>query len=264
MGAQILIIIPVYNCEKQIGRVLRQLCDVELARFSILVLDNGSKDNTVEGAISVAKTMNADISIQRNGDNLNLGGSLKKGFLHAIDNGYEYVVVLHGDDQATFSELVPLLDNDSLKTSDFLIGARFHPKSNTASYSLFRVAGNKALNTLFSIVTGYRVYDLIAGLNLYRVDCLKGREFLRFPNDLTFDVHLLLFAVHKRFRVNFFPISWRTDDQVSNAKVVKQGLIIVRLLLRYAFTGERVFDLPERTQNFGGQTLYSSKDTVKA
>ena len=55
---RILVVIPVYNCAAQISRVLAQFSEPSVAAFfsEILVIDNGSRDNTREAAIGKAKS----------------------------------------------------------------------------------------------------------------------------------------------------------------------------------------------------------------
>jgi glycosyltransferase involved in cell wall biosynthesis len=82
MSEKLLVFIPCYNCGQQITRVLRQFDDATSGLFSeILVLDNGSKDNTVKAATEASKEVHhAQVTIGRNHANYSLGGSHKVAF----------------------------------------------------------------------------------------------------------------------------------------------------------------------------------------
>ena len=97
------------------------------------------------------------------------------------------------------------------------------------------------MNKLFYLVTGQKVNDLIAGLNIYRLGYFSDLHFRAFPNNLTFDVHILLRALHKKAKVEFIPITWVEEDQKSNAKIYRQGWIILKLLMLYSRKGSKVF-----------------------
>lgn len=230
-----LLFIPTYNCGPQIGRVLDSLDDDILSHFNaILIVDNGSTDHTIEKAIEGMKRLGSHDSVLiQNTSNYGLGGSIKTALAYASRNDYDYVVTLHGDDQADIRDAMPVLATLSSREADLIVGARFHPYSRRLGYSRTRALGNRVLNTLTSWVFSRPIYDLGAGLNIFRIDFLKSGFYEALPSDLTFDVHLLFTSLARGGRVDFFPISWREEDQQSNARVLRQGLRILLLLGRY-------------------------------
>ena len=53
------------------------------------------------------------------------------------------------------------------------------------------------------------------------------------PDDLTFNNAFLLTMISNKIRLGYYPISWREEDQVSNAKLFRQSLKILRYLLQF-------------------------------
>ena len=234
---KILLFIPAYNCEKQIVRVLKQLDDNILGYISqIVVVNNRSTDNTEE-AVRQYLTQNKQLPLRllRNKDNYNLGGSHKVAFKYAIQNGFDYIIVLHGDDQGNIHDLLPILRKGIYKRHDCCLGARFIRGSSLEGYSAFRTLGNVVFNLFFSFILWHRIYDLGSGLNIYNVDMLKTEFYQRFPDKLTFNCYMLLAAHYYKHDIYFFPITWREDDQVSNVKIVRQAFNTLVLLLSYLF-----------------------------
>jgi dolichol-phosphate mannosyltransferase len=244
MLTKILLFIPCYNCEKQITRVLSQITGTDLGRYfeHILILDNCSRDKTTEVASKhLQESSLSSFTVAQSLENGGLGGSLKKAFNFSIREGFSHIVVLHGDDQACLADMMPEVQSpDRLIPHAMIIGARFHPRSVRQGYPMVRTFGNIALNTLTSIVVRRRIYDLVAGLNVFSVDYLRERFYLDFPDDLTFDFHCLLHACTNNRSISFVPITWREEDQVSNAKAVRQGLKILSLLASAVMSGGRL------------------------
>jgi dolichol-phosphate mannosyltransferase len=219
----------------QIGRVLNQFTKDVSERFEeILVLDNGSKDRTIEMAIESSTRAHVNkVTIGRNFDNYNLGGSHKAAFAYAEAQGYTHVVVLHGDDQGDIRDIIPIIDKGWHRKFDACFGSRFMHKSKLIGYSNFRILGNHVFNFLFSIGSFSRVTDLGSGLNIFASSIFNDHTVLRFSDDLRFNVFLLLSTIDQKLNFKFFPISWREDDQVSNVKMTSQALKTLCILWDY-------------------------------
>lgn len=234
---KILVFIPGYNCEKQIIRVLGQF-DEEVKKYlkDIIFVNNRSTDNT-EKAVLNFKTKNKDLNIKvlRNEENYNLGGSHKVAFNYAIKNGYDYIIVLHGDDQGNIHDLLPILKNKSYIEHEAMLGARFMKNSKLQGYSKFRTFGNRVYNLLFSIVVHKKIYDLGSGLNMYSTKMLENNFYHKFPDRLTFNYCMILASNYYKQDIKFFPISWREDDQVSNVKMFSQAMNVLKMLFKYMF-----------------------------
>ena len=247
--SKILLFIPMYNCEKQILRVLEQLNEtLEEYIDEVVIINNRSTDN---GEFVVKNYIERDkkeikISLLRNKENYNLGGSHKVAFQYAIENKFDYVIVLHGDDQGSIKDILPYLENREYEKYDALLGARFCKGSILQGYSLFRTIGNRIFNILFSISMRKRIYDLGAGLNIYRVNSLKEKYYIKYPDKLTFNCYMLLATKTYEQRIKFFPISWREDDQISNVKMFNQALITFKLALNYMFYGKKYLEVEHR------------------
>ena len=244
MEDKILIFIPMYRCEKQIPRVLAQIARLGEGqkRFAeVLVVDNGSPDESIPAAARAIRELSIPARVVRNRENYSLGGSHKVAFLYAITHGFTHVVVLHGDDQGCIDDLLPILDGGLHRQADSLLGSRFMKQSRLSGYSRFRVFGNLVFNAAVSVLSGRAVKDLGSGLNIYQTRYLEDKFFLPFPNDLTFNVYLLLYGAYVRSRFDFFPISWREEDQVSNARLWSQSKRILGLALSYAANRQRLF-----------------------
>jgi len=237
MSDNILVLVPCYNCEPQIGRVLGQFDEATAALFAeILVLDNGSQDDTVNQALLAAsKVRGVKVTVGRNRADYNLGGSHKVAFRYAREHGFSHVAVLHGDDQGDIRDLVSIIKAGEHCAFDACLGARFMKGSRLVGYSAFRIIGNHVFNTLFTIGTRHSVKDLGSGLNIFGRKVFEDERVLGYADDLRFNIFLLLGMMRRQVKMKYFPITWREDDQVSNVKMASQALKTLQLLLQSIF-----------------------------
>ena len=225
------IAIPAYNCAPQIGRVLAEISDEVAARVAeIWVVENRSTDDTLEQALAYQRSGRLpNLRVFRNRQNNSLGGSHKVAFEHAAAAGFTHVVILHGDNQAKSDEVGLLLDRaEADPQTQTVLGSRFSRRSRLIGYDRKRVWGNRVLNTVFSVVALRPLQDLGSGLNLFALRDLDRDAYLRFANQLSFNYELILDLVRRRVRFAYVPITWREEDQVSNARnvnVFKTGLL---------------------------------------
>ena len=127
MREKFLVFIPGYNCEKQIIRVLEQF-DKKVLEYidEIIFVNNRSTDNTEKAVLNYKKDhKELPIKILRNDEKYNLGGSHKVAFNYALKNQFDYLIVLHGDDQGDIHDLLPYLENGEYRNYDCLLGSRF-------------------------------------------------------------------------------------------------------------------------------------------
>lgn len=263
MKDKILLFIPMYNCEKQIVRVLGQI-DEKIGSYlsEIIVVNNRSTDNSeavAEEYIKNAK-FKMPVSILRNDENYGLGGSHKVAFKYAKDNCFDYIIVLHGDDQGHIDNILPYLENGDYKKHDCILGARFMRGSHLDGYSKFRTFGNRVYNLLFSSAVHNMIYDLGSGLNMYSVKMLQDDFYIRYKDNLMFNYCMILGSYQRKFDIMFFPIRWSEDDQVSNVKMVNQAMIVLKILGTYVFQRKKLIqtDFREKAiENYSARVIYS-------
>lgn len=237
MREKILVFIPGYNCEKQIIRVLKQF-DENVLKYidEIIFVNNRSTDNTEKAVLDYKKEHEElPIKVLRNDENYNLGGSHKVAFNYALKNKYDYLIVLHGDDQGDIHDLLPYLENGEYRNFDCLLGSRFLKDSKLKGYSKFRIFGNRVFNIIYSMCIGRKIKDLGSGLNMYNAKIFENNFYHKFPDRLTFNCCMLFAADYYRQTIKFFPISWREEDQISNVKMFSQAKLTLKMALKYRF-----------------------------
>lgn len=244
--SKILLFIPFYNCERQISRVIKQVSPHQHLFSEILIVDNRSLDNGLQVAIDeICLNKMKNVKLVINQENYNLGGSHKVAFQYATENDFTHLIVLHGDDQGNINDLMAHIFNSTHLKFDCLLGSRFQSSSKLIGYSKFRTFGNKVVNVLCQITCKKQISDMGSGLNMYSRNFFTEQRIRKFPNDLTFNVFLLFHACFNDNSIYFFPLSWREEDQVSNAKVFSQFKKILALIIKSAVNKKSIYQSEE-------------------
>jgi glycosyltransferase involved in cell wall biosynthesis len=220
---QILVVIPAYNCSKELVKVLSKIvAKPMLAHVTYWVVDNLSHDDTYETARKfVLENKIKNIQIYQALENNSLGGTHKIAFNEGIKSEYDYVAIFHGDNQGDYSDLYNILiklENENPHCS--YLGNRFSRQSSLTGYSRKRIFGNLTLNVIYSLKLRQLLMDLGSGLNVFWVETLKGVPYMNFGDSLTFNYELTKWLAKESLPIQYFPINWKEEGQVSNARNV--------------------------------------------
>ncbi len=240
---KVLLAVPAYNCAKQLPRVLDEI-DAELASRveEIAIIDNGSPDDTVKVALAYKNSGRLpNLHVYKNADNYNLGGTHKVAFLKAQSMGLTHVVILHGDNQAKSDEVNLLLDYaEQHPEQQTVLGSRFSKGSTLQGYDWKRIWGNRVLNVVYTVLTGKNCKDLGSGLNLFALKDLDQSTYLEFADKLTFNFEMLLDLITRKVQFAYVPITWREEDQTSNARNVNIAKIAFINVVQWRFGKKKV------------------------
>lgn len=264
MKDKILLVIPFYNCERQITRVLGKITPNILQYIQeIILINNCSLDNGEKVAVEYCRQHKyLPAKILRNEKNYGLGGSHKVGFKYAIDNGFDYVIVLHGDDQGDIQNFESVLRERQYDGYDLILGSRFMKESVLSGYSRIRTWGNKFFIFIFHIIVK-TPRELGSGLNMYRVDMLKNYYYEHFRDDLYFEVDMIMATTYLKQRVLSVPITWSESDQVSNNKLIKCAWALFKMLISWLKSPAKFVEGEHRKMiidNYSYLIVYSNRE----
>jgi glycosyltransferase involved in cell wall biosynthesis len=189
----IAVIVPAYNEENQILKVLKNIPDYV---DHIVVINDGSEDNTFGVVDSFIKSGNGDRSspqtvLLNSKKNYGVGASIAKGYEWCLRNRVECSAVMAGDGQMEPSELkqlcIPVITGDI----DYCKGNRMNHPDAFQIIPRVRYFGIKVLSFLTRIISGYsNIYDSQTGYTAISLNALKkislNRIYKRYgmPNDL--------------------------------------------------------------------------------
>lgn len=153
---KVLIIIPAYNEEENIEKVVDNLINM-YPEYDYVVVNDGSTDNTPQ--ICRKKGYNyIDLPI-----NTGIGIVVQAGFKYALYNGYDFAVQFDCDGQH-YPEYIKPLVKKATEGYNIVIGSRFIQEKR--GFKL-RMLGSRILSGLMYLITGRYIADPTSGFKVY-------------------------------------------------------------------------------------------------
>ena len=219
------IVVPAYNEEGAIVPVLNRLVEVMKetdAPYEILVIDDGSSDNT---AVVVAEV--SSITLLQHRTNKGYGAALKTGIRHAQ---YDLICITDADGTYPNERIPDLVNHLDEKEYDMVVGAR---TGDEVSIPLIRRPAKWAINQLANYVAGENIPDLNSGLRVFRKD-VALRFFNMLPNQFSFTTTITLAMLTNQYLVNYVPINYYSRIGKSKIRPIRDTLNFIQLVMRIA------------------------------
>lgn len=232
------IIIPVYNEEKTVAKLLKKVLSTELPveQIEYIVIDDGSTDASAS-VISKLKITNSKIKFLKHKKNMGKGAAVKTGLQKATG---DYVVIQDADLEYNPKDIIKLLEPIKKGQTKVVYGTRlrrlpnFKRDERTVAF-VIQYLGNKFLSLTTSILYFRWITDMECCYKLFPQDALatiqlrsKGFEF---EPEITAK---LLRSGHKIVEV---PISTnpRGFNEGKKLRPFRDGTIALWTLLKYRF-----------------------------
>jgi glycosyltransferase involved in cell wall biosynthesis len=151
-GMPVWVVIAAYNEARVIARVVG---DVARRGYHVVVVDDGSSDETAERA-------SGDSVVVRHPINLGQGAALQTGIDYALQQGAEFVVTFDADGQHRAADIERLVAALREARADFALGSRF--LGHTVALPAARRQLLRAATTFTQLTTGLRLTDTHNGL----------------------------------------------------------------------------------------------------
>lgn len=164
-----LVILPAYNEQGKIGRVVEKIKKTGL-ELSIVVVDDCSTDDTRAEALS------AGAQVITHEQNTGVGGGIRSGIKYGLDNQYSIGVVISGDDQHEPSELPVTIDPIRNGEYDFIQGSRYMPGGKVINEQRFRKFTTIWYSRFFSALTGKKITDATNGFRAFRFSIFADED----------------------------------------------------------------------------------------
>lgn len=220
-GERLVIVIPAYNEEMNISRVVAQwhpIAETVGGKSRLLVINDGSTDGTQEKLRTLQKEYPLLRSIKKkNGGH---GAAVLYGYRCALAEGADYVFQTDSDGQTLPEEFWPMWERRA--RGGLSIGTRRHRQDGWQ-----RVAVTRVLRLVIRLIFGCKVEDANTPFRLMRADEL--REVLQFIPKNYFLSNVLMTVIYtkKELGVYYYPITFRPRqggrNSINMKKIIRIG-----------------------------------------
>lgn len=219
------VVIPAYNEEqgiKEISERVLKIVDglkqVGVDALELIVVDDGSKDQTVEIADSIP-----GVKVISHDRNQGYGAALKTGFSAAQG---ELIGFLDAD--GTYPpEYFPALCEKALNGADLVIGSRMSGAASEMPFT--RRVGNIFFASLLSLISRQRVTDSASGMRVFKRQILE--QLYPLPDGLNLTPVMSTRAIHEGISIAETPIPYSERVGSSKLSVVRDGSLFLRSII---------------------------------
>lgn len=157
-----LIIIPAYNEEKNIVRVVEEIKE-KYSQYDYVVVNDGSKDRTAQVCLE------HDFEIIDLPVNLGLAGAFQTGLKYAYIKKYDYAIQFDADGQHK-AEYIDDILKEMEKGFDIVIGSRFVTEKKPFSLRMF---GSNMISIAMKLTTGKAIKDPTSGMRMFNKEMIE-------------------------------------------------------------------------------------------
>ena len=231
------ILIPVYNEEKTIERLLKKVNDISIldVEKEIIVIDDGSTDRTSKLIEKLHKE--GKIILIKHDSNQGKGAAIRSGLNHATG---DYTIIQDADLEYDPADIASLLTPIIEKKTEVVYGTRlrrlpnFKRDERTIRFFIHYI-GNKMLSIITSVFYGQWITDMETGYKLIPTKVMKTLKL----NSTGFEMEPEITAklLKKRYRIYEVSISTNPRGYKEGKKLntVKDGFRALWALIKYRF-----------------------------
>jgi glycosyltransferase involved in cell wall biosynthesis len=220
------ILLPAYNEEQSIATTIKSIHQLH-PDFEILVIDDGSTDNTMKEAIEAGAT------VWPHPYNIGNGAAVKTGL--RIASG-EWIIMMDADGQHLPEDIDRLLEfKDKF---DMVVGSR----TKESDTKFHRDIANTIYNLFASYVTKFTILDLTSGFRLVNRNTVQ-RFIDLLPNTFSYPSTITMAYLRTGRSVKYVPIKTKARKGRSKIKLLQDGSRFILIIIKVAtlFSPLRVF-----------------------
>ena len=227
------IIVPAYNEEKRIGRILEEYCKFFRKKkepIEIIVVLNACKDNTLKVVKGFQKKFKEIrfLNFERGGK----GFDITEGFKEALKKDSELIGFVDADMATPPRAFYGLIRN--IKSYDGIIADRWDKRSYVDPQTLFRRFLSRGFNIIVRSLFLFNHRDTQCGAKLFKRNLLEKIVPVLGASEWSFDIDLLFYARKENAKIRSIPTMW-ADKTGSKINLKKTPLTMFLSVIRLRF-----------------------------
>ncbi len=222
---RVCVVIAAYNEGRVIGDVIAGIRRFIKPEDEILVVDDGSADDTSEEA------RKAGARVVRQEPNQGKGKAIRRGLQEATG---DVILFIDGDGQDPPDD-IPLLLAPMEKGADLVNGSKFIGTLKDGAISLPNYFGNRFMTGMINLLFGVKITDSQSGFRCFRRSKLAGISLD--ASEYEIETEMLIKAIRHGFNIVEVGVTRdRRAAGATNFKRVRNGLRILGTILRLRFS----------------------------
>ena len=241
------IFVPAYNVAETLASVLQKISDDVWKESIVLVIDDGSLDDTRGAFENFVETLDGDkksrLRYMRFEKNAGYGAVVKKGISEGLRSGAKFVACLHGDGQYPAEQLDEFFDYlktvNNVDVTDerkfaLVQGSRHLTRGGAKAGNMpfHKRVGGAFLTAVENLTFYQKLSDRHSGFIVYDSEFLRTLELDKLSMSFDIDLEIISIADSLGYKLAELPIPTRYAGEKSNLNVVTYGLRVLRQVLR--------------------------------
>ena len=234
-----LIFIVSYNAEAFIESVLRRIpgtvWENDVYDVEVLIIDDQSSDQTFYRALDyIDNNRRKKITLLYNPENLGYGGNQKLGYHYALKNGFDVVVLLHGDGQYAPEYLDAMITPILNKEADVTFGSRMINKIDAlrGKMPLYKWIGNQILTAAQNLLLSSQLAEFHTGYRAYSTEIFRRVRYEHNSNYFDFDTDIIIQILDTGHTIKEIPIPTYYGSEISYVNGIEYAFKIMATTLR--------------------------------
>lgn len=233
MANRVLVIIPTYNEQENVERIISAVLDI-CQEADVLIVDDNSPDGTAEIVRSIQKETKRVHLIERQGK-LGLGTAYVRGFKFGVQRGYDFIFEMDADFSHDPKDLPRFLK--AIEEADLVIGSRYKSGISVVNWPITRLFLSYFANVYARLVTGVPVKDLTAGFKCFRRKVIETIDLDSIHSDgYGFQIEVNYWVYRKGFRLKEISVIFvdrRSGTSKMSRKIIWEAFWLVLRLRLY-------------------------------
>ena len=201
---RVLVILPVYNEENNLKRLILEILGIN-DHLKILIIDDCSLDKSVEIIKSFRRENPDRIFVISQPKHSGRGSVIKEGYKFAVDNNFEFLIEMDSDFSHRPTDIPLLLKEASMV--DIVIGSRLIRGGYIRGRSFLRNLITYLANIYLRFILGLReIHDLTSGFRCINVDFLGRIEIRQLESNGPQLLQEIIFKNKHRIHIKETPI----------------------------------------------------------
>jgi glycosyltransferase involved in cell wall biosynthesis len=231
-GPLVSILVPAYGEQDTIGEVVRRVLGLDGLQLELIVIDDGSTDDTI-GVAQAAADGDPRVRVLAHDRNRGKGAAVRTGIADARG---DIVVIQDADMEYDPNDLPkvlqPLLDG----VADAVYGTRLRGGEPQRAHMFWHLVGNRFLSLMTNVLFNTTITDMEVGYKAFRGDLLRG--FRLVSDDFRFEPEVTAKVLRTPgVRLYEIPIAYYGRGYDEGKKITwRDGFKAVGALLRFRFS----------------------------